>query len=288
MTTENLPPAPGGRCTFAESHVETADGARLRVRAAQLGEGARAEVVVTHGLGEHVGRYLHVAAALAEHGLRATGYDLRGHGRSSGRRGDVDRYERLIEDLRAVHESVARSGRPVFLFGHSFGGQIVLRYLQREAPTVAGAIVSAPWLWLGREPALWKRVLGRWAHRYFPALRFPTGMRLGDLTHDLAHVEAMGDRDLVHCRISARMFYAACDAGERALDDAGRVRVPLLLMHGQDDPIVAWRVTREFHARPGPAEKTLKVYPGMLHEILNEEGRDTVLRDLAEWIVRRL
>src|SRR3954451_6416028 len=79
----------------------------------------RAEVVVTHGLGEHSGRYAHVAAALARRGLRMWGYDVRGHGRSDGRRGDARRYEGLLEDLGLVFTEAAREGRAIFLMGHS-------------------------------------------------------------------------------------------------------------------------------------------------------------------------
>src|SRR4051812_45667979 len=131
--------------------------ARLFVRTAQLQTPVRAEVLLTHGLGEHSARYTHVAAALAERGLRMWAYDLRGHGHSSGPRGDA-RYEDLLDDLAQVHAEVAQSGRPVFFMGHSMGAQISLSFLWRRPVESRGAIIASPWLRLAFEPPRWRTV----------------------------------------------------------------------------------------------------------------------------------
>jgi alpha-beta hydrolase superfamily lysophospholipase len=84
------------------------------------------------------------------------------------------------------------------------------------------------------------------------------------------------------------MFFAVSEAGELALREAHAVQVPLLLLHGDADPITHWRTTEEFSRQPGPTEKMLKIYPGVLHEAHNDVGRDQVLRDIADWIESRL
>lgn len=292
MTTENVPAArpemiPQRSCEFDEGKIETRDGLRLRLRTAILSGPVRAELLVTHGLGEHAGRYTHVAAALAERGIRVTAYDLRGHGRSPGARVDVERYELLLDDLRAVLDRVRAAGRPVFLLGHSLGAQVTLRLLQREQLPVVGAIVLAPWIWLAFEPPWWKLILARLALRYFPQLRFPTGMKIEGLTRDRAHVEAMMDADLVTHSISARMYFAVCEQGERVLRESNRLATPVFLAHGDSDPVTHWRATEELYVRPGPAEKIFKAYSDAVHELHNDTIREEVLRDIGDWIVAR-
>lgn len=286
MTTEN-PSATGG-VSFAESVIAAGDGVRLHLRVAQVQGPIRADVLLTHGLGEHAGRYAHVATALAARGLRVIGYDLRGHGRSSGRRGDVERYEYFLEDLRAVHTHAPWSGGPVFLFGHSLGGQVTLRFLQRDRPEVAGAVVASPWLELAFAPPWWKLFAARAALHFAPGLRFGTGMRVDRLSRDAEHVRSMADSHLMSHRISARMFFAVCEAGEEALRCAEEVRAPLLLLHGDADPVTHWRATETFCRRASSPEKTLRIYPGVLHEAHNDIGRDQVIADIAAWIEARL
>lgn len=293
MTTEFLPGTCADAVTpravpFAESVIERGGGVRLHFRVAEVAAPIRADVLLTHGLGEHAGRYAHVAAALAERGVRVMAYDLRGHGRSSGRRGDVEKYEDLLDDLRAVSAQAPWSGRPAFLFGHSLGGQITLRHLQRHRPPVAGAVVASPWLRLAFAPPRWKVALARAAMRIAPALTFSTGMRIERLSRDVEHVRGMADAHLMAHRISARMFFSVSAAGEEALRDAGEIAVPLLLLHGDSDPITHWRTTESLAQVPGPAEKSLKLYAGVLHEAHNDVGRDRVLRDVADWIEARL
>lgn len=293
MTTENLSGARGNvvisrDVSFAESVVKRRGGARLHLRVAEIGRPIRADVLLTHGLGEHAGRYVHVATALAARGIRLMAYDLRGHGRSSGRRGDVEKYDDLLDDLRAVSAQAPWSGGPAFLFGHSLGGQVTLRYLQRERPRVAGAIVASPWLRLAFEPPSWKLAAARVAMRLAPGLRFSTGMRVDRLSRDAAHVQGMADAHLMVQQISARMFFAVSAAGETALRDAATLDLPLLLLHGDADPVTHWRATEDLCQRAGAADKTLKLYAGVLHEAHNDVGRDRVLQDVGEWIEARL
>lgn len=292
MTTENLlpmPPESGSArpCLSEEKFLVVDGGKRLRLCSAPWVGKVRAELLVTHGLGEHAGRYAHVAARLAERGIRVHVYDLRGHGRSAGRRGDVENYDLLLDDLRRVLGEVAAPGRPVFLFGHSLGGQIVLRFLEGDVPAVRGAVVASPWLRLAFSPPRWKLALARAVMCFFSRHSQRTGMRLDRLTRDQAHVEAMPDRVLMHHRISARMFFAVHAAGERAIADAERVRTPLLLLHGDADPVTCCRATAEFHERVSAPDKSLQIYPGGLHELHNDSIREDVLREVGDWLVAR-
>src|SRR4051812_29822385 len=152
---------------FDEQWLRGGEG-RLFLRVARVAGPIRAEVVVTHGLGEHSGRYAHVATALAGRGLRMWGYDVRGHGRSDGRRGDARRYEGLLEDLGLVFTEAARHGRPIFLMGHSMGAQISLNFLLSRPVECRGAVIASPWLRLAFTPPFWRRALAGAAARIFP------------------------------------------------------------------------------------------------------------------------
>src|SRR5579884_155204 len=131
---------------FDERFAKGCRGDQLFLRVAQLSSPPRAEVILTHGLGEHSGRYGHVAQALAEKGMRLWAYDLRAHGRSPGRRGDAPDYQLFLDDLACIVEQVPSGPAPVFMMGHSLGGQITLNYLLRHQGNFRGAIIASPWL----------------------------------------------------------------------------------------------------------------------------------------------
>lgn len=267
--------------------IRADDGLVLAVRAAVMAGPVVAEVVLVHGLGEHSGRYEHVAAVLAGRGLRMCAWDLRGHGRSGGVRGDAERHAVLVEDLARVVAHFTEKGRPWFLLAHSLGGQLALRYLEERQPDCGGAVILAPWLRLAFNPPWWKLALARGALRVWPAFAQRTGNGWTRLSQDTAHLAALPDAELVHHRLSARMYFALRAAGETALAEAARLRVPLLLLHGEADPITCAEATRELYARAGSADKTLRTYPGVRHEIHNDLGREQVLAEVADWLVAR-
>ncbi len=295
MTTENLPPPEISdrpeRTDWppaTDESLPVSGEVRLFIRQARPVGPARGWVVLVHGLGEHSGRYGHVAAALVERGLGVVGWDLRGHGRSSGARGDVTSGELLVDDLAAICARFRQEGCPLFLFAHSLGGQIALRLLERDGEVCRGAVIASPWLRLAFEPPWWKLWLARAAMRVWPAFVQARDRRAERLSRDLAHLRSFPDLNLVHYRISARMFFWLRAGGERIFADAGAVRTPLLLLHGDGDPVTSHHATGDFFERAGSADKTLRIYPGARHETHNELERAQVLREIGDWIEARL
>ena len=124
--------------------------------------------------------------------------------------------------------------------------------------------------------------------RLWPRFAQGTGMRHERLSRDLAHLASFPDPALVHHRISARMYFAMRAGGEQVLAAAGRVRTPLLLIHGDDDPVTSHRATCEFFERAGSADKTLRIFPAARHETHNDLDRGAVLRETGDWIEARL
>ncbi len=291
MTTKNLLSTrdydlawPAGSEEFLNREGEV----RLFIRLVSPSHPPRATIVLTHGLGEHSNRYGHLAAAFLARGWQVVAWDLRGHGRSSGARGDMPDYRSFVEDLAAVCAHYHDPARPFFLYAHSLGGQITLRFLQTTPLLCHGAIIASPWLRLAFDPPRWKIALARVALRCWPSLIQSTGNRWERLSRDFAHLTSFPDLDLVHHGISARMYFTVRAAGEQALADAPALRAPLLLLHGDADPVTSHHATCEFFERVGSADKTLRIFPASRHEVHNDLDRAQVIREMADWIAARL
>jgi lysophospholipase len=156
-------------------------------------------VLITHGYAEHCGRYREVAHVIVDAGWAALAYDVRGHGKSPGARGFIDRFDTYLDDLRAAHEAaraLAPAGTPLVLLGHSHGSLITLRALCGDRPPEAvAAIVSSPYLALRLAVPGYKKLLARVASRIAPALAQPSSLRVEDLTHDLEkQAERLADK----------------------------------------------------------------------------------------------
>ncbi len=265
------------------------DGTRLFVRVSEPGGGeARGAILLTHGMGEHSGRYGHVVRHLNEAGLRVMTWDLRGHGRSEGRRGDIRGYDLLVDDLLEVWRLAAAEGGAVFLYGHSMGGQITLNFAVRHQPAAAGLIITSPWLQLAFAPPRWKVSLARIAARVWPSFTQNTDVVPSRLSRDLDFLMGMPDPHLVHHRMSARMYQALTAGALRAGREAVELRYPMLLIHGGDDPVTSVLATEEFFRALRSEDKSLVIVPQGLHETHNDVCREEVLRQITAWLEARV
>ena len=275
---------------FADVAFPSLDGIALqgRFRACRT---PRATLVISHGLGEHGGSYRRTADDLGDAlGIDILAFDYRGSGRSAGKRGVVRRYEDLSLDLAAATDwaSRERPGLPLFLLGHSNGGLVALRTVLDRDLGLAGLIVSNPPLRLSAKVPTWKRLVGEVLLRVAPGLTLPTGLTNDQLTRDPDAIAAIAEDTLRHDRISPPMFFGMAEAGPEALDRAAEIRLPTLMILGGSDPIIDPEAGRLFFDRLSSEDKTLKVYPNMRHEPLNELGREEVVADVVRWIDDRL
>jgi lysophospholipase len=266
------------------------DGARLAVRRLRPAGPPRAGILLVHGWGEHSGRYAHVAAWLAGRGFEVAGYDQRGHGLSSGRRGDVARFAQYLADVVALRKRLqAEAPGPQLLLGHSFGGLVVLRYLETAPEDLAGAVCTSPFLDVAVPVPAWKRALARALVNVLPAVPAPTGLVLEHVCTDPAVVEAARRDPLCHQVMTARAFLEIQAAQRLLPQERFGIGVPVLVAMAGDDRIVSTGATQAFLARlGGPVER--RVYPGLFHEILNEREADRapVLADIADFMDRTL
>ena len=282
-------------------HVEDTfpvnDGVRLHRRSV-LPAGrseTRARLALLHGYGDHSGRYLHVFEWLALRGVACYTFDFRGHGRSTGRRLYVTRWEDYLDDLRAflaLAELSGRGGPPLFILGHSHGGLVLAAAVVRrlvDSSTTAGCVLSAPYLRGGTRIPRLKFAAARVANRVLPWIRVPTGIGDGAMSSDPAMVQDSRDDPLLQHAATPRWYFATLTAQADTLARAAEFdpNLPLLCLAGDADRVADPAAVAQFHRGAGAADKTLRVYPGKLHELLRETGRDVILEDILGWIVER-
>jgi alpha-beta hydrolase superfamily lysophospholipase len=245
----------------------------------------KATLALVHGHGEHTGRFAHVGAALVEGGYALLGFDLRGHGASGGGRGRTPSYERLLEDIADFHQQIRQRDpdQPVFLYGHSLGGNLVLNYVLRRSTDLAGVIVTGPWLKLAFDPPAVQIALARGLNAIAPDFSMNSGLNVKGLSHDLTVVNAYVADPLVHSKISPRLYVGVTEAGEWALAHADQLPLPLLLMHGGADPVTSAKASRKFAEKAGP-KVTLRVWDGLYHEIHNEAQKAEVFQVMLSWL----
>jgi len=270
-------------------HIEftrqTSDGVQLYFQGWQPDTAPKAIVCLVHGLGEHSGRYTHVAAALSDVGYALFGFDLRGHGKSGGPRGHTPSYDALMDDIGCLLDEAAKRypGLLRFLYGHSLGGGLVLNYALRRKPPVAGVIATSPWLRLAFAPSGMMVALAKIMDRLSPTFVQSNGLSTRDLSHDPEVVRAYEADPLVHDRISARLGMTMLTAGEWAIAHAAEFPLPLLLVHGTADRITSAQGSQEF-ANKVPGDCTLKLWEGLYHETHNEPEKAGVLAFMVDWL----
>ena len=275
----------------ASDRIVAADGLKLPTRAWLPDDDApRAGVVLVHGLGEHVGRYDALATRMVRAGYAVHGYDQRGHGYAQGPRAQVRRFEDLIGDLAQFVATVRawHPEAPLVLFGHSMGGVVAARALQTDAVRADLLVLSSPTLRVGTDVPAWVRgALARLAEP-FPSL--PTvRVDAAALSRDPAEVEAYRqDPAVFHGAIKARIATQMAKHGALAIDEAERVRVPLLIVHGKDDRLSLPGASGELQRPLNGRDATLLLYDQGPHELFHDPLRDRVTEDVLAWLDARL
>jgi alpha-beta hydrolase superfamily lysophospholipase len=261
----------------------SADGTRLYWRAWEPDGAPRDKVILVHGAAEHGGRYAHVAERLVREGYSVYALDHRGHGRSDGTRAQIDRLDRLVDDLGLF---VARLGGRPFLIGHSMGGAVALTYAIRHGDTVAGLVVSGPAVATEAVPAALKTIIAGLSKL---APNLPVFKIEDDAVSRDPQVVLDYQKDPLNHpgKLPARTLGEIMRAMDTIPRDAAALRVPLLLLHGGEDRLCPPEGSRQVHANAGSADKTLKIYDGLYHEIFNEPEQDMVLDDIVAWLAER-
>lgn len=263
--------------------LPASDGLILRGRKWEV-ESPRGIVCLVHGLGEHSGRYEHVAHALNQADFSVAAIDLRGHGLSDGRRGHAD-YKALMSDLALLTAAAQQPhpNRPLFLYGHSLGGNLVLNFALEQKHRLAGIVASAPLFRLAFEPPKWKSAAMKLLKNL--PISLPSGLDDTALSRDPDVARRYREDPLVHRRISPRLATDMLQHGVSLLHHADTFHLPILLIQGEDDRITSIAATRQF-SRTTSADCTLKTWPGMRHEPHEEPEQHEAFEVVTEWMKR--
>ncbi|HLM67634.1 MAG TPA: lysophospholipase, partial [Longimicrobium sp.] len=271
--------------------LRAGDGIRLH-HASWIPDGApRAVVLVSHGHGEHGGRYAELARHLAERGMTVHAVDHRGHGRSGGPRGHVDRFGDYVRDLETWRRAVTAEvppATPVFLLGHSLGGLIAIRHLQAHPEAgFRGAVLSAPLLGIAVKAPRWKVALSGFFSRWVPRLPFSNVLDPSMLSTAPGYVDAYRADKLLHPTITPRLFTEMGAAMRAAFEQPDSIRIPLLVLAPTGDRVVAPEAVARF-ASACPGDVEVRRYEGFQHESLNEAERHRVMDDVTTWLDARI
>jgi alpha-beta hydrolase superfamily lysophospholipase len=241
-------------------------------------------VLITHGYAEHCGRYHEVAHVIVKAGWAARSYDVRGHGKSPGERGYIDRFATYLVDFTAMlaaARKLAGDGAPIVLLGHSHGSLITLRALvDDQPPQVSAAILSSPFLALKMAVPGYKRVLASVASRLAPKLSQPNALRVEDLTADKQkQAERLADK-LCFDIATSRWFTEAAAAQDDVFERAARIKLPTTWLVGGDDPIADPARSKAVASKISSA--SYHDLAGMKHEVFNEVERVKVFSELTK------
>ena len=273
----------------SENYWKSFDGLNLFSRTWHPSGKPRAVINLIHGLGEHSGRYTSWAERLTDNGFLVRSFDLRGHGKSEGRRGYSSAYNRLIKDVDAFLEMGKEiySSIPSFVYGHSLGGNLVINYIIQNNSQINGLIVTSPWLELTKPPSKLVLYVASILSNILPGLTTSNGLNSEDLSRDLRVVHAYKNDDLVHNRIGIKLFTQVYEAGIKASMSIYKINVPFLLMHGCEDKITSCKTSRNFVRNS--SDKTIFIeWPGGYHELHNDLDRDKVFDSLISWLNKNI
>lgn len=269
-----------------------AGGVELHMRSTVPPGRAVARLGVVHGYGDHSGRYAHFVEWMVGRGVECHSFDFRGHGRASGKRGYVRRWDEYLEDLSAFLAQPELGGdcqTPLFLLGHSHGGLVLAAAAERGMlKGVRGVVLSAPYFRNCVPTPGHKLILSAIANRLIPWVQVPTGIRVEWLSRDESMCEERRCDGLALRAATPRWFETMRVAQREALASAQAFDLPLLMLVAGNDPIAEPTAQGEFYERASSKDKSRKVYPGMVHEILREKGREVAFGDVLGWMKERV
>lgn len=266
--------------------MNTNDGLTLHAVEWKPDQKAKAAILLVHGIGEHSGRYQHVAQTLTDAGFALTGFDLRGHGKSEGIRGHAPSYGAFMNDISNGLQYVRDTypDTPVFLYGHSLGGNLTLYYSVTQKSLPAGAIVTSPALGVTVPISPIKLFFGKIMYSLFPTFQMKNGLDPNDLARDTNVGAAYTADPLVHPYTTARLGLDLLNSGSYIIEHADNIQIPILLMQGTSDKLVNPELTKKF-ANCAPAKFVIyKEWKGYYHELHNEPEKADVLKVMVDWL----
>jgi alpha-beta hydrolase superfamily lysophospholipase len=272
-----------------EYDLVSADGLKLYAQSWMPEKKPLAMVNIVHGFKDHSGRFTAWANKLTHEGFGVMAVDLRGHGRSAGRRGYAGKFNKYLQDVKVLClKSRQMFGDvPHFLYGHSLGGNIVTNYLMAGNSLPDAAVITSPWFTLATKPSVFTLASASMMRHLLPWVMVKSDLNPNALSHDPRVAEDYLHDPLVHNKISPRLFFEIEEKGLKASRNIYKINIPLLVMHGSDDTITSCKQTRAFVLNAGHLT-TYKEWPGCFHELHNDILAEEVFRFLVQWLKKQV
>jgi acylglycerol lipase len=271
-----------------ESTFEGVGGFAIFTRSWQPETAARGVIVIVHGFNSHGGQYVSIAEQFAADGLAVYAIDLRGRGRSEGKRFYIDKFENYANDLNTFVRTAKSQnpGLPIFLLGHSAGGVVSCLYALEYQAEINGLIcesfafqVPAPDFALAALKGL------SYVAPHFHSVK----LKNEDFSRDPKVVREMDDDPLIKNESQPIETMAELvRADERLKKEFSLIKLPLLILHGTADKAAKFGGSQMFYDAAGSADKTLKLYEGFYHDLLHDVDSEVVLADIRQWIDERI
>ncbi len=249
----------------------------------------KAVVVIVHGMGEHALRFENsVIKHLVNEGYSVVSYDNFGHGTTKGKQGHCPSYRALQESVaQAITEARALQPKiPVFLYGHSMGGNLVINYVLKNQPDLKGVIATSPLLRLAFVPPKWKLSLGKLMLKIAPSVTLPSELDASGISRDTNEVKRYQEDPLVHDKISPMYTFPVFDAGEYAINNADKLKVPLLLCHGTGDKITSHEASKEL--ANNSTMVNIKLFEDGYHELHHDLCAKELVEVVVNWLNSKL
>ncbi|MFK7735983.1 MAG: lysophospholipase [Pirellulaceae bacterium] len=243
-----------------------------------------ASVCFCHGLGEHSGRYENLAQAFCREGLKVFAFDQQGHGQSPEGRGCIESYSAMMDDVESMLGWIGTTcTKPIVLFGHSMGGNIVLNYALRKQLLPACVISSSPMIRAARQPARWMEAVLRLVGKFAPNAKLKSNVRAETLMNDPEEQRQFYADDVFHSKLSLRLGAALLDSGGWLLNEADKLQVPTLLTHGTVDAKTSPEASEKFGQLAGDVCQFEKL-EGELHDPFRSLGKDAVIKLFVDFV----
>ena len=250
----------------------------------------KAVVLIVHGLGEHCERYNAVATDLNAAGYAVASLDLPGHGNSEGMRGHIDQFTQYGDAALTQYQKTTEAypDVPVFLLGHSMGGLIGAHLLLNHQDKFVGALLSGPAIQSPQEPPAFQVMIIKLIAALFPKLGVLV-LDASGISRDPAVVEDYMQDPLVNKgKLSAKLLVEMFNTMDECKADGGKISLPIRIMHGSKDDMTAPEGSELLHGLVGSQDKELKIYDGLMHEILNEPEGPEITQEMIAWMDARL
>ena len=276
-------------------HLKTAykthDGKELYLQA-WMADAPKAAMLLVHGLGEHSSRYLYLVEKLNEAGVSVFTFDGRGHGKSAKDKPDAffESADDYLKDIDALFGKVKSysPGLPAFIYGHSMGGGLVAAYVLKYMPEAAGVVLSSPAIKEAEGTSKILIALSSMISKYFPKLK-ALKLDANKVSRIPEEVQKYLQDPFVYANaIPARTGYELLQIMNYIQGNASEFNLPVLLIHGSDDGLTNPKGSELLFEKAKSADKTLKIFPGGYHELINDLDRDEVMNLIVNWIEIRL